>query len=188
MDLFSPLLPRTGYINSLPPFYLIVRLDIIFYLTAGFAIILLLRGYFELIGKIVLSVWLLTSLLYLIQTGTQLYFESKVFAGKSLEELRDLTTGEGYYSFLKFAQKDIPPNEPVTLYLPGNSTYLLQKSPYYLYPHPITDDASYILVFKTKDVDFNRQKGQLTINGEKVISNIQLFKDYSPDAYVIVKK
>lgn len=65
--------------------------------------------------------------------------------GRSLDEKREITTGGGFYEFMNYAQKVLPPNVNVSLMVP--SDFHKQKGPYYLYPHRVLSPAPYIVVY-----------------------------------------
>lgn len=150
-DLLSPFIPRPSYINSLPPLSIFgLSLDLMIYLVIGILVFLLIiKRESGKVKQALLFFWLFPSFLYTIQSAVQIYFENGVFGGKSLDEVREITTASGLYSFLKFAQNYIPKNEPVKLILPKEPAYFSQKAPYYLYPHEVLDNALYVLVFNT---------------------------------------
>ena len=175
MDILSFLIPRPIFINKLPSIYfLTIPLDIVVYFLAGLLIIILvLKAEKKFTEAILLGGWLILSLLYLVQSGIQTYTENLLFGNKSLDELREMTTSNNFYSFLQFALKSVPEKEPVTLYLPENSNYFKQKAPYFIYPHLITNDASYILIFKNDNVKLNKQ--------------VQLLVEYKPGMYLFKK-
>lgn len=194
MNIFFPLYPNGAYINSLPS--LITPLSFIVCIFIVLSIILLFfRVNQELIKKILLGVWIITSLLYTIQSGVQVYAESKVYGGKSLSQLSEMRTIDGYYGFLEFSQKLIPQKAPVSLFVSTNPLiygYLIQKAPYYLIPHPITNDANYILIFNADNVDFNQSKNEMNISEEghivKTINNVYLLSVYKEGQYILIKK
>lgn len=204
MDIFSPLYPNGANINGLPPLTLpffvksgISLSFIVYILIALSTILLFLRINKELIKKILLVAWIITSLLYTIQSGVQVYAENdnKVYGGKSLSELRENTTSDGYYGFLEFSQRVIPPKVPVSLFVsidPAKHGYFIQKASYYLYPHAIANDANYILIFNADNVTFNQSRNEMNISQEgqivKTVKNVYLLSVYKEGQYILIKK
>lgn len=189
VDVFSPFVPRPIYINNLPPLSALdLPVDIIIYLVLGVLIVFfLIKKQKEYIKKVIIILWVTTALLYTLQSGIQAYAESVIFGGKSLDELRNITTSNNFYNFLKFAQTHIPNDQPVTLILPKDPPYFHQKAPYYLYPHPIKNDALYILVFNAPYVKFNQEEQELIIDGRKEIINAKLRAKLNDNEYILLR-
>lgn len=136
-----------------------------------------------------IALWLILSVLYTIQAGIQVYTENMIFSGKSLDELRSLTTAGNFYNFLKSVQ-DYVPDKNVLLFIPPDNPYFSQKTNYYLYPYITTEDARHILVFNNPKVKFNEKEGKLIINDgkEEKIIDVLMLKKFSETEYILMKK
>ncbi len=190
VDILSPFIPHPSYINNLPPLYIMgLPVDIMIYLVFGILIVLFLFKKQKEYIKVIIILWFIISLLYTTQAGVQVYAEGVIFGGKSLDELRNITTSNNFYNFLKFAQTHLPNNEPVMLLVPKNPLYFSQKAPYYLYPHLIKNNASYILVFNAVNVKFNEEEQKLIIddNGKVETIKAQLLAKLNDNEYVLIK-
>lgn len=184
MDIFSVYIPRPVFINSLPSASIFgIPLGLVFYLiTALILVLFFFKAEKETLGKIIIGAWFSISLLFLVQSGIQSYTESMIFKGKSLDELRDITTPNGFYPFLLFAQKNIPPKSSVSLYLPENSDTQRYKAPYYLYPHPVISEGEYILAFHS-DIKLEKGQGELVL-GDKTIK-VELVSEFKENEYIL---
>jgi hypothetical protein len=97
----------------------------------------------------------------------------RTFWGKTLDEKRDLTMGGGFYNFLNFCNKVLPERAEVELSFIGN--FYRSRGPYYLYPHRVSNDAPYLIVFH-KEV------------AKKRLKDYSLFAKFKSGEYILKKK
>lgn len=187
---------RLADINGLPTptVFSISLYKLVFLVLLGAGVYLLLRkdSSFKLLARILTGVWLFLGLVVLLSQLVQVKAEYRVFSGKSLAELRELTTSGGYYSFLQFAQEKIPPKSPVVVILPRGSDYFWQKTEYYLYPHPVVGDAEYFLIFESDHARYDSENQRLTYftelgrGAEKIVEGVEVLAVYTPTQFILM--
>lgn len=193
MELFEILLPHSRNINGLPAltFFSFPLETILYCATVVVLVLIFLNIDKEKIKQLIIGSWLVMSLLYTIQSGFQVYHEARLFGGKPLAELRNLTTANDFYLFLIDSSKHLPYQEPVTLFAKNNLPFYKQKAPYYLYPHSITENAKYFLIFDPENIKFENNNSQVTIiekgKEPKSISDIKVLEKFSDSRYLIKK-
>ncbi|MFH1360380.1 MAG: hypothetical protein ABIJ41_05005 [Candidatus Omnitrophota bacterium] len=92
--------------------------------------------------------------------------------GKTLQEKRSLTTGNGIVEFAAFCEKELPARSIIGFVTPG--PYFFGKLAYFLYPHRTTESPEYLLVFH-QEVD--------KITG----GNYVLFAKFKEGEYILKK-
>ncbi|MFC1568427.1 hypothetical protein ACFL37_01870 [Candidatus Margulisiibacteriota bacterium] len=98
--------------------------------------------------------------------------DHKKFWGRSLEEKHDLIMGGGYYDFLAYCNKVLPPRADIDMYAVGD--FYRSRGPYYLYPHRIKKNPPYIIIFH-KEV------------AKDVVKGYSLFAKYKEGEYILKK-
>lgn len=101
--------------------------------------------------------WVALDLRILIDQARTVRLDVQTFYGKSLEEKRAAATLGDFYSFLKFADKNLPKGTGFNLLHPSGY-YYLEKANYYLYPTHYEPESEYIIVYnpnKTLEVQVN---------------------------------
>jgi hypothetical protein len=115
-----------------------------------------------------LSLWGLLEFNYLFSNWIS-FRKDLPFWGKSLEEKRSMVNSGDFYSFAKFAEKELPAGSAFDIRASGlnNKT----RAIYYLYPRECTTEAAYLLVYDRKLGDLSPHK-------------YRLWKEFRPGAYI----
>ncbi|NQU16565.1 MAG: hypothetical protein HQ564_00750 [Candidatus Saganbacteria bacterium] len=66
--------------------------------------------------------------------------------GKTLEQKQALTTDPAFYAFLTFCKEKLPPKSKIKFLTAAG--YFDSKGAYYLFPHLISDEPDYLLIYK----------------------------------------
>lgn len=101
------------------------------------------------------------------------FYDYMILLSRSLEGKRSYVTGDRFYEFLIFCNKNLPPvaeYEPLGL---QEDSLDKRRATYYLYPHLEKKDAEFLLVYDRPDI---RKSGY------------ELFAELDEARYILKKK
>ncbi len=124
------------------PFLLYVNLFLLGFLAI--AVAFRLRKAFLLT---LLIAWVVLEMSSLLNNWISFQRDKKYF-GKSPEEKREMINTKGFYAFLKWADRELPPGAAFNILTSGMDDGLRAK--YYLYPRILKANAPYLLVLNKK--------------------------------------
>ena len=81
------------------------------------------------------------------------FYDYKVLLSRSLEGKRSYVTGDRFYEFLIFCKRELPPGSSFRLVGMKEDSIDKRRATYYLYPLMEKEEAEFLLVYDSPDME-----------------------------------